>query len=375
MPQAYVRRSAPGEKPVRRDLLDWSEPQDHEELLAVLYGGDSVLIQHEGEPLLGRPRRGRHDGSITSMSTTVGLTSSLLEELDLRPGNRVLDIGTGAGVTSAVACYVCGAAGVVTLDRDPHVSAAARASLGALGYRPTVVCGSGEYGWPERGPYDRILLTFALPYVPQPCVEQLAPGGKLLVNVVTTSPSWPALAVVTRSPGGRVDAELRAVEFAHLAGHGIKRVHLPAPLRERLETGRACDLSTSRSFRSDQAPPAEEAGGFWLALDALHPGLVRHWGVEGLALGAPGCGSWMTARPDGTDSWSVTTSGPRDIWAEIHQTAARWQAADAPAVYHLTLEESGEQRVSAGHGTNVLAWRLPPPSAPADHTTSQETTT
>lgn len=117
MPQAYVRRSGPGEEVPRWDLLDWSAPLDRPELLGLLYGGASVLVQHDGEPLLGRARGTRSGASITSMSTVMGLTVELLEELDLRPGLRVLDVGTGAGVTAAVACQVCSDQGVVTLDR------------------------------------------------------------------------------------------------------------------------------------------------------------------------------------------------------------------------------------------------------------------
>ncbi|MFI9359298.1 protein-L-isoaspartate O-methyltransferase [Streptomyces lydicus] len=156
MPQAYVRRNALDERPPRWDLLDWSEPGDREELLAVLYGGESVLIQHDGEPLVGRTGRARSGGSITYMSTVMSLTALLLQELDLRPGHRVLDIGAGAAVTAAVACHIGGDTGVVALDRNQHVAVAAQGRLGALGYRPAVVCGSGEDGWPERAPYDRI---------------------------------------------------------------------------------------------------------------------------------------------------------------------------------------------------------------------------
>ncbi|MEU8994486.1 methyltransferase [Streptomyces caniferus] len=72
---------------------------------------------------------------MTSMSTVMGVTAVLLQQLDLRPGQRMLDIGTGAGVTAATACHVCGDAGVVTLDRDPYVVAAARGRLAVLGLR------------------------------------------------------------------------------------------------------------------------------------------------------------------------------------------------------------------------------------------------
>ncbi|MED7828233.1 protein-L-isoaspartate O-methyltransferase, partial [Streptomyces chiangmaiensis] len=86
MPQAYVRRSAPGEEPPRWDLLDCSVLRDRPELLGLLYGGASMLVQHDGETLLGRARGTRSGASITSMSTVMGLTAELLEELDLRSG-------------------------------------------------------------------------------------------------------------------------------------------------------------------------------------------------------------------------------------------------------------------------------------------------
>ncbi|MCL7378350.1 hypothetical protein M1203_15850 [Streptomyces sp. 35G-GA-8] len=199
MPQAYVRRSTPGEEPPRWDLLDWSAPQDRPELLGLLYGGASVLVQHDGEPLLGRVRGARSGASITSMSTVMSLTASLLGELDLRPGLRVLDVGTGAGVTAAVACQVCGDQGVITLDRDRHLTDAAAVRLAELGFWPQVVCGSGEQGVPGRE-FDRIFVSYAMRRVPAALVEQLAPGGRLLVHVTSASPSWPGLAVLAWPP-------------------------------------------------------------------------------------------------------------------------------------------------------------------------------
>ncbi|GHB05625.1 protein-L-isoaspartate O-methyltransferase family protein [Streptomyces chryseus] len=351
MPQAYVRRSAPGDRTPRWDLLCWTAPQDRQELLTVLYGGGSVLIQHDKEPILGRARGARSHGSMTSMSTVMSLTASLLEELDLRPGQRMLDVGTGAGVTAAVACHACGDTGVVTVDLDRHVVDAAGARLGDLGFRPVVVSGDGQQGRPGGGPYDRILVSFALPRVPDALVDQLAPEGRLLLHVTTASPSWPGLAVVTRTANGKITAELRAVEFAHRAGDGMGRIHLPRKFLDRITTEPG-----DETLRTKAAPPADTALGFWLALDHLYGGLVRDFGAEQLVIGAPGCGSWTRVRPDGHRRWAVTASGPRDIWGEIHDVAARWHAADEPGGYQLIIDSGGTQRATTRCGR--LSWRL-----------------
>jgi protein-L-isoaspartate(D-aspartate) O-methyltransferase len=351
MPQAYARRSAPDEDPPRWDLLDWSRPSDRDELLERLHSGDSVAIQHDGEPILGRAAGPRRGGSMTAMSSTMGMTADLLQVLDLRPGQRVLDVGTGAGVTAAVACFVCGDAGVVTLDIDPHVTAAARERLSALGYRPTVATGDGAAGWGDAAPYDRVLVSFAVRRVPTALVEQLAPGGRALMTLGTSSPSWPGLAVIDKRPDGTVEAELRAVEFGHRAGAGFDRLFLSADFRETITTAEGW------TQRSRLAPPTDTARGMWLALDHFYPGLVRHFGAEDLTIGAPECGSWMRVRPVGYRRWDVTTCGPRDIWAEVQDVAARWRAAGEPAVFRLHLDADGVQRAASPNG--ALTWQLP----------------
>ncbi|MFE0136186.1 protein-L-isoaspartate O-methyltransferase [Streptomyces sp. NPDC059037] len=363
MPQAYVRRSAPGERPPKWDLLDWTEPQDRRELLSVLYGGASVGIQRDGEPILGRARGTGLTGSITSASPGMGLTASLLQELDLHPGQRVLDIGTGAGVTAAVASHVCGHSGVVTLARDSHMADAAGARLAELGYWPTVVNGHGEQGCPAAAPYDRIYVSCAGPRVPDALVEQLAPGGRLLVPVATASPSRPGLAVVTRTANGKVTAELRAADVAHHAGHSTKRSLLTPEFRDRMATE-----SGDWTQRSRLAPPGDTAHGLWLAVDHLLGGLEQYFDDEQLLVGAPACGSWMLVRPDGYHRWAVTTSGPRDIWKEIQSVATRWRAAGRPSVYRLHVD-GHEQWVSGGSGEIELSWQLPlPDTSPVTET-------
>ncbi|MFJ9893558.1 protein-L-isoaspartate O-methyltransferase [Streptomyces sp. NPDC091280] len=362
IPQAYVRRSPDGETPKRWELLDWSAPQDRPELQGLLYDGGSVPVQHDGEQLLGRARGVRSGASITSMSTLMSLTAMLLEELDLRPGQRVLDVGTGAGVTAAVACRVCGDTGVVTLDRDQHLTDAAAVRLAALGLRPTVMCGSGQAGCPGLT-FDRIFVSYAVSKVPAALVEQLAAGGRLLAHVTSASPSWPALAVVERDQGGRLRAELRAVESGHRAGHGMDRIYLAEEFRTRISTGQG-----DWTQRSKLAPPADTDRGLWLAVDHLLGGtLVRDFTAEHLAVGAPGCGSWLRVEPVSARRWNVITAGPRDLWKEIQDVTDRWRAAGCPDRYPLSFNADGTQRASSPCGR--LSWPLPA-SRPADRSAS-----
>jgi len=353
MPQAYVRRSRPGEAPPRWDLLDWAETADRDELRALLYGGESVLIQHAGERVLDRIPGPRCGGSITSMSSVVGMTAGLLQDLDLRPGQRVLDIGTGAAVTAAVACWICGDRGVTTLDRDPHLTEAAQSRLADLGYRPSTVTGDGTDGCPAGALYDRIFVSYAVPRVPRAWADQLAPAGRAMATLSGTSPSWPGLAIVTATAGGRVRGELRPVEFGHRPGHGFERLCISREFLDRIEAG-----DGSRVVHTRAAPPPDEARGFWLALDHLRPGLVRNWSADHLVIGAPACGSWVIARADGAGHSSLAADGPRDVWGEIQDVAARWRAAGEPSIYRLHLEDD-QQWVSAGPAAAELSWSLP----------------
>ncbi|KUM92654.1 protein-L-isoaspartate O-methyltransferase [Streptomyces cellostaticus] len=352
MPQAYVRRSAPDETPPRWELLDWSVPAHREELQRMLHSGDSVVVQHDGEPLLGRSSGIRSGGAMTAMSSTMGMTAQLLQELDLRPGQHVLDVGTGAGVTAAVACFVSGDAGVVTIDRDEHVTTAAAARLAGLGYGPDVVTGDGEAGCPDKAPYDRVFVSFAVPRIPPTLVEQLAPQGRMLATVGTRSPSWPGLAVITTTTQGHVEGELRAVEFGHRAGWGWTRLFLSAESRRRMAKQEGVTV------RGHRLPPPTQARGFWLALDHLRPGLVRDFSAEHLQIGAPEDDSWVRVIPDGAGTCSVTEFGPRAIWQEIEEVEIRWRATGEPGVYRIEFDADGTQWAVAGHGRNKLSWPL-----------------
>ena len=110
------------------------------------------------------------------------IVAVMTEMLELKGTERVLEIGTGSGYQAAVLAEL--AEKVFTVERVKSLADKARATLDRLGYRNVALkVFDGTYGWKDMGPYDAIIVTAASPDVPQPLVEQLKEGGRLVIPV------------------------------------------------------------------------------------------------------------------------------------------------------------------------------------------------
>jgi protein-L-isoaspartate(D-aspartate) O-methyltransferase len=143
------------------------------------------------------------------------------EALELRLGNRVLEVGAGSGYHAATVAEQIGPQGrVYTIELVPDLVKVARSNLEKAGYfdRVTLVQGDGSLGYPDRAPYDRIVVTAAAPKIPQPLVVQLKPGGILVIPV--GGRLFPQeLVRVRKDENGRVErASLGGVAFVPLIG-------------------------------------------------------------------------------------------------------------------------------------------------------------
>ena len=109
----------------------------------------------------------------------------MLDALDLKPGQKVLEIGTGSGYNASLIAELVGPEGkVFTIERIAKLADFGRANLKKTGYeRVHVVVGDGTCGYKKEAPWDRILVTACAPELPKPLVEQLKIGGKLAVPV------------------------------------------------------------------------------------------------------------------------------------------------------------------------------------------------
>jgi len=106
------------------------------------------------------------------------------EPLQLKPGFKILEIGTGSGYGAALAKELVGDEGlVVTIEINPITYKFALSNLRRLGYDVIVILGDGSLGYPYKAPYDAICVTAACPEIPQPLIKQLKNPGKLMAPV------------------------------------------------------------------------------------------------------------------------------------------------------------------------------------------------
>jgi protein-L-isoaspartate(D-aspartate) O-methyltransferase len=145
------------------------------------------------------------------------IVALMIQAADIRPGAKVLEVGAGSGYAAAVISRI--AARVVGIERQHDLVEVARERMRRLGYDSVeIVEGDGTRGWPEHAPYDAILAAASGSHVPKPLVEQLAPGGSIVMPV--GDPGWvQKLVKVTKGEDGTLEhSDLGAVRFVPLIG-------------------------------------------------------------------------------------------------------------------------------------------------------------
>ncbi|HEX6144110.1 MAG TPA: protein-L-isoaspartate(D-aspartate) O-methyltransferase [Geminicoccaceae bacterium] len=156
-------------------------------------------------------------GQTISQPFIVGLMSDLL---DVGPGDTVLEVGTGSGYQAAVLAPLVER--VYSIEIVPELGEGAEERLAALGYTNVETrVGDGYYGWPEAAPFDGIIVTAAASHVPPPLVEQLEPGGRMVIPVGSAFFNQ-QLMLVEKTPDGRITTrQLLPVRFVPFTGeHG-----------------------------------------------------------------------------------------------------------------------------------------------------------
>ncbi|GAA0393591.1 O-methyltransferase [Acrocarpospora corrugata] len=315
------------------------------------------------------------DGDVISSASSPSLVTAMLEQLDVQPGHRVLEIGAGTGINAALLAELVGPTGhVTTIDIDDEVTAAARDHLSDAGYpQVEVICADGADGHPANAPYDRIIVTAGAWDLAPAWWRQLVDGGRLVVPLRLHECGLTRSVAFDHRPGGvdRMDSasalvcgflDMRGViaydeQSVPLADGVVLRVN-PADLDTTGASGSASACASDGSALAQAMTyPARQR---WTGITLGHRDPVEHldlWlvtsGVQfarlivtaaaraggvatpalrwsGAALHEAGNIAYLTLRPtgDATDELGVVAHGP-DAAALADQTVdllKRWHA-------------------------------------------------
>lgn len=123
------------------------------------------------------------DGTALSSASDPNLVATMAEDLDVRPGHTILEIGAATGINAAILAEIAGPEGhVTTIEIDQDLTEGAIAALARTGYSTvTAVCGDGAAGWAAAAPYDRIVVTAGAWDISTAWWDQLVPGGRIVI--------------------------------------------------------------------------------------------------------------------------------------------------------------------------------------------------
>ncbi|MDY0188463.1 MAG: protein-L-isoaspartate(D-aspartate) O-methyltransferase [Syntrophus sp. (in: bacteria)] len=153
-------------------------------------------------------------GQTISQPYIVALMTDLMK---VKPGDRVLEIGTGSGYQAAILAELAGS--VYSIEIIEALGREAATRLKALGFRNVKAkVGDGYYGWPEAAPFDSIMVTAAASHVPPPLVRQLKRGGRMVIPMGTQFLTQSLMLVEKKQDGSIISRQILPVRFVPLTG-------------------------------------------------------------------------------------------------------------------------------------------------------------
>ncbi|MFF5126627.1 methyltransferase domain-containing protein [Streptomyces syringium] len=293
--------------------------------LTAAYSDTSLLTQFDAS------------GTATSSSTELALMATMLEALDAEGGHRILDDGLGTGYQAALLSHRVGSRNVFSMDIDPALVAAAKEALQEAGFTPNVTAGDGMAGWPEHGPFDRLLASFGVDRIPAAWLLQVRPGGIIVANIGcgiirmtvgddgrATGKFLPTLAnfMVARPTADTVKATAKEYVGPVMAAQGqVMKVNLPNGLN-----------TAGPRFLASLAQPS--------VVDFT---LTDGEGEQVHCLYDEATGSWARLTFLDVRVAQLEFDGPRDLWGEREPLLTHWalNGRPAPERYGLTVDTEG----------------------------------
>ncbi|MFE1247488.1 ATP-grasp peptide maturase system methyltransferase [Streptomyces sp. NPDC058735] len=318
--------------------------RDEGRWLAAAYSDRTLITQFDGDEPDWEDPAERHGGAPTSSSTLPSLVLRMWADADVREGQALLEIGTGTGYSTALACERLGSGGVTSVEVDPHRLEQAANALHGCGYTPTLAVADGLYGyWPEA-PFDRIVAACSFRAVPPALVAQTRPGGKILLTLSGWLYGY-ARVLLTVAGDGTAEGHLLGgtVSFMSARTHAAPAFGNPAHWAAELpESPRIARHGPERITAA-----TEEAFPLRFLVQSAVPDaqLAIVGGVVHLVDVVSGSAAALSPDGEGGDGgWRVREAGPVRLWERVERMLDAYDAAGRPGpeTFTLCVHEHGQ---------------------------------
>lgn len=324
--------------------------------------GDRWLtLAYDDIPVITQLDDGAVDGSgyPTSSASQPSILADMLRRLDVFPGMRTLEVGTGTGYNAALLSQLLGDEAVTSIEVDPELAEQARIRLMSAGFTPLVITGDGTQGWPARAPFDRVISTAAVQRVPYHWVAQSRPGGRILTPWGNAFHNG-VLADLQVGPRGTATGRFGG----DVAFMWVREQRVPRRVVETYVRPREQEFRVTRTRLHPYEPVGDFAASFAIGLHL--PTVLNRVEFPGggdgrrftVYLVDPGTASWASWHIDPDNrigEHEVRQHGPRSLFSELEAAYEWWRQAGRPDHTRFGLTVSADdQKIWLDHETNTL---------------------